>query len=277
MSAPRIFITGAASGLGRSLAVQWAASGAWVCLADRDDPRGRDVARELQSKGLHAEYLHCDVTEETDFSAAADWLESNWGGVDIVVNNAGVAQMGKIDSTTIDDWRWIVDINILGIARSCRVFAPFLKRQGKGKIVNIASMAGLLHLPGAAAYNATKAAVVAISETLEFELAADGIDVACVCPAFFRTDLAKNMRASDAVSEATTKRLVERSRMGPDEVAKIIIAALERGERLILTHPQARRSWLMKRFLPYGVYLGIIRGQLRKLEARLSRPSRGVS
>lgn len=271
MKARRVFITGAASGLGRALAERYARAGARVCLADIDDARGAEAQAHLQAGGATAHYLHCDVTSEADFDAAAEWLRENWGGVDIVVNNAGVAQMGAIDATPLADWRWIVDINLLGVVRGCRAFAPLLRAQGGGTFVNIASMAGLVHLPNAAAYNATKAAVIALSETLQLELERDRIKVSVVCPAFFRTDLAKNMRASNAESERITKRLVERARFGADEIAKAIVKGVKRGDTHILTHPEGRAAWKLKRYLPYGLYLRLMRKQLDRFDARMAR------
>src|SRR3546814_13789456 len=103
-------------------------------------------------------------------------MGEQFGGVDLLFNNAGVAQSGPIDETTMDDWQWIVDINLLGVVRGCRVFTPLMKTQGSGVIVNIASMAGLIHPPQMAAYNTTKAAVVALSETLKAELHRYDID-----------------------------------------------------------------------------------------------------
>jgi NAD(P)-dependent dehydrogenase (short-subunit alcohol dehydrogenase family) len=270
VKARRVFITGAASGLGRALAERYARAGARVCLADIDDARGAKALAQLQAGGATAHFLHCDVTSEADFEAAAEWLCANWGGVDIVVNNAGVAQIGAIDATPLADWRWIVDINLLGVVRGCRVFAPLLRAQGGGTIVNIASMAGLVHLPNAAAYNATKAAVIALSETLQLELERD-IKVSVVCPAFFRTDLAKTMRASNADSERIARRLVERARFGADEIAKAVVEGVKRGDTHILTHPEGRAAWKLKRFLPYGLYLRLLRKQLDRFEARMAR------
>ncbi len=147
------------------------------------------------------------------------------------------------------DWQWIVDINLLGVVRGCRVFTPMLRAQGGGQLVNIASMAGLVHMPQASAYNATKAAVVALSETLHLELEADHIGVSVVCPAFFRTALAQNMRASDPKLEAMTRRLVERARIGPEQIARQVFEGVQRGDTHILTHPEARRAWWLKRML----------------------------
>ena len=267
----RIFITGGASGLGRALAERYARAGWRVCIGDLDVERCAEVLAAIRVHSPHSHALACDVTREDALQAAADWLQREWGGVDVVVNNAGVAQMGGIAETTLDDWRWAVDINLLGVVRGCKVFAPLLRTQGGGQLVNIASMAGLVHMPNAAAYNATKAAVVALSETLQLELEPDGIRVSVVCPAFFRTDLARNMRAANPQLEGMTKRLVERARIGADEIAERIFAGIERGDPHILTHPEARRFWRLKRMLPYRWYLALMRRQLAQVAARMQR------
>ena len=271
----RIFITGGASGLGRALAERHARAGWRVCIGDLDMERcaGALAAIRVHSPSSHA--LACDVTREDALQAAADWLQREWGGVDVVVNNAGVAQMGGIAETSLEDWRWAVDINLLGVARGCKVFVPLLRARDAGgrggQLVNIASMAGLVHMPQASAYNATKAAVVALSETLQLELEADGIRVSVVCPAFFRTGLAGNMRAANPALEGMTKRLVERARIGADEIADRIFDGMARGDPHILTHPEARRFWRMRRLLPYRLYLALMRRQLSRVAARMRR------
>lgn len=267
----RVFITGGASGLGAALAKRFAASGARVCIGDVNDAAGEVTFQALAATAEGAHFLHCDITREQDLEAAADWLRSNWGGVDLVVNNAGVAQMGSIGDTALSDWQWIIDINLLGVVRGCRAFVPLLRAQGGGTILNIASMAGLVHLPGAGAYNATKAAVVALSETLELELAADRIRVSVACPSFFRSDLAKHMRSADAHSETVTRRLVERARLSADDIAGHILEGLARGETFIVPNKEGRSAWRMKRWLPHSVWLRILRKQLERLNARFQR------
>ncbi|MEO6226810.1 MAG: SDR family oxidoreductase, partial [Thermomonas sp.] len=263
--------TGGASGLGQALALQYATQGWRVLIGDLDLGRCADTLRQLRAVSPASEAVACDVTLEADMHAAAKWLQQHWGGVDVVINNAGVAQMGGIADASEADWQWIVDINLLGVARGCRVFTRMLRTQGGGQLVNIASMAGLVHMPQAAAYNATKAAVVALSETLQLELQADKIRVTVVCPAFFRTALAQNMRASDPQLEAMTKRLVERARIGPEEIARQVFEGVQRGDTHILTHPEARRAWLWKRVLPYALYMKLMRRQLARVQARMQR------
>lgn len=267
----RVFITGGASGLGQALALHYAGQGWSVLIGDLDLERCADTMAQLRAMSPASDAVACNVTSEADMQSAAAWLQQHWGGVDVVINNAGVAQMGGIDAASEVDWQWIVDINLLGVVRGCRIFTPIMRAQGGGKLVNIASMAGLVHMPQAAAYNATKAAVVALSETLQLELEVDHIGVSVVCPAFFRTALAQNMRASDPKLEAITKRLVERARIGPEQIARQIFEGVQRGDTHILTHPEARQAWMLKRLLPYWIYLKLMRRQLVKMQARMQR------
>jgi NAD(P)-dependent dehydrogenase (short-subunit alcohol dehydrogenase family) len=263
VSGKRIFITGGASGLGKALALRYARDGWRVCIGDLDVARCQETLASLP--GGHA--LACDVTREGDLEAAAAWLEAHWGGVDVLVNNAGVAQVGGITDVTMEDWRWIIDINLLGVVRGCKAFVPLLRRVATGgsrtRIVNVASMAGLLHPPRSAAYSATKAAVVALSEVLKLELADGGVDVTVVCPGFFRTNLAANMRASDLKSEQVTHKLVDKARFGADEIAERVFRGVAEGEFMVLTHREETVAWWMKRFLPYGVYLAAMKRQAR--------------
>lgn len=261
----RVFITGGASGLGRALAERYARAGARVCIGDINEERGREVEALLRSRGTDATFLRCNVMHEADLHAAAAWVEQAWGGVDVVVNDAGVAVSGAITDVPIEDWRWILDVNLLGIVRGCREFTPLLRRGGGGRFVNIASMAGLVHPPLMAPYNATKAAVIALSETLYHELSPDGISVTVACPSFFRTHLAETARATTPELDAATHRLVERARTSAEEVAAIVYAAAEKGEFLVLTHADGKVAWLMKRLVPFGVYADLVARGARRM------------
>jgi NAD(P)-dependent dehydrogenase (short-subunit alcohol dehydrogenase family) len=131
-----------------------------------------------------------------------DEVLAAWDGVDIVINNAGVASAGTVADTSLEDWRWTLNSNFMGVVRGTRAFLPVLLRQGQGRIVNIASFAGIANAPSMGAYSASKAAVISLSETLRAELAlsAVGIKVSVVCPAFFKTSLMTTARASAASS-----------------------------------------------------------------------------
>ncbi len=261
----RVFVTGAASGLGRAVAERFGRAGARVCVADVDEPNGRAVVAALEASGVSAFFQKCDVTRDEDFEAARDELERRWGGVDVVVNNAGVAQAGPIDTVPMEDWRWIVDINLLGVVRGCRTFTPVFKKQGSGHIVNVASMAGLLDVPFMSSYNATKAAVVSLSETLQNELEESGIRVSVVCPSFFKTNIASSMRTAEPGLRVVTEKLLARSKLTAADVANDVFEAVERNRFYVLSHKDGRAAWMMKRLLPRRLYASVMKKQSRAM------------
>jgi NAD(P)-dependent dehydrogenase (short-subunit alcohol dehydrogenase family) len=266
MDGSRIFITGGASGLGRALAERYARAGWRVLVGDINDEGAQATVDKLVASGATAARLSCDVRREADLEAAARWLEAEWGGVDVVVNNAGVALAGGIGEMSLADWNWIVDINLLGVVRGCRVFTPLFKRQRRGHFVNVASMAGLVHPPFMSAYTATKAAVVAMSESIMTELAPDGISVSVVCPAFFRTGLHETMRATTPELEASTKNLVGKAMRSAEQVAELVFDGVARKDFYILTHAEGRLAWMVKRLTPFPTYRRFIHTSARYLQ-----------
>jgi len=263
--APRLFVTGGASGLGRAIAQRFAHAGWRVALGDIDDGQAEAVRRQLPASAAEALAFHCDVRQEADLAAVAAALVERWGGVDVVVNNAGVAQADAIEAASLEDWTWVLDINLLGVVRGCRVFTPLFKRQGSGHFVNVASMAGLVHPPFMAAYNASKAAVVAISETLSVELCDDGIGVTVACPAFFQTNLARSLRTTDPHFQRTTERLLSRSPVTAEAIADRIFRAVARRELYVLPHAEGRLAWRLKRLLPHRLYRRLMIASTRGL------------
>ncbi|WP_417666976.1 SDR family oxidoreductase [Pseudidiomarina sp.] len=263
MKPQRIFITGGASGLGFALA-QICAKGGWqVCIGDRDIERGEAVIGSLQKWQPKAMFLPCDVTRMSDLEQVAKTLTEKWGGVDVVVNNAGVAQVGKISDTTLSDWQWIIDINLLGVVRGCKVFTPLFKQQGSGHFVNIASMAGLLDVPNMSAYNATKAAVVSLSETLQNELVKDNIHVTVVCPSFFKTNLNQGMRSTIDGIEQKVDKLMSSSKLNAVDIARLIMKAVDKKKSHVLPHRQGRLAWYMKRWLPRSWYQKLLYSRMK--------------
>lgn len=274
----RIFITGGASGLGRALALHYARQGWQVAIGDINDERGHAVLAEL--KALHKGsrrpeadpiYQPCDVRREHDLQAVADLLTERWGGLDVLVNNAGVAQAGAIDAVPLSDWQWIIDINLLGVVRGCKVFVPLFKAQGHGHIVNIASMAGLLDVPYMASYNTVKAGVIALSGTLEQELKEHHIDVSVVCPSFFKTHLDETMRTPDPQLRQMMQRMLARGPLSAEQVAEIIAREVARKTMYILPHADGRLAWRLKRHLPHGAYFALFRKGLERMRMRGSQ------
>jgi NAD(P)-dependent dehydrogenase (short-subunit alcohol dehydrogenase family) len=258
MNGKRVFITGGASGLGRSLVEKYAAEGWKVCFGDIHEVRGTETLAALRASGREAWFLRCDVTRESDLQAAADWLERQWGGVDVLVNNAGVAVAGRLGDVPLEDWQWVLDINLLGVVRGCKIFLPIFRRQRQGHIVNIASLAGLVHAPRMAAYNAAKAAVAALSETLHVELAEDGINVSLVCPCFFRTNLLDTARIGDPETREEAARRVTLARRSADYVAKRVYRGVARGDFHILPDLESKVGWRLKRWFPFRLYAKLI-------------------
>jgi len=264
----RVFITGGASGLGFALAKQYVQQGASVCIADLNEEAGTQAQKELQSiAGPDASvlFMRCDVTRDQDLQHAAKEIETNWGGLDVLVNNAGVAHAGPIVDATLEDWNWILDINLMGVVRGCRAFIPLLRKQSRGTIMNVSSMAGLLDVPNMTLYNASKAAVVSLSETLQNELAPDNIQVSVVCPSFFRTNLGTSMRTTIDGMHKTLDKLMSKSDLDADGVARCIIQGVNSNTFYILPHKKARKLWRLKRWLPRSLYAKLIQKNTRDI------------
>jgi NAD(P)-dependent dehydrogenase (short-subunit alcohol dehydrogenase family) len=243
-----VLVTGAASGLGAALTAAFRAAGAEVLATD--------VSGDLFS---------LDVTSEVDWAAAVDKVRQDWGRLDVLVNNAGVAGGGRIELCTVDEWKWILDVNLLGAVRGTRAFTPMFKEQRSGRIVNTASLAGLVHPAGMGSYNASKAALVAFTETTGHELAAYGVTAHAVCPSYFKTNLMASLRGSDEAVGQVLRRLVDDSPTTADEVAAAVVEAVAAGEEIILPDPAARAAYELK-VNDRATYEEVMRRQAAKLE-----------
>jgi len=257
----RVLITGAASGLGAALADAFEARGDRVLRTDVRGERGLETGLRPSSTAV----LGLDITSDDDWAAALSHVEETWGGLDVLVNNAGVAGGGRLDVATHDEWQWIFDINLFGMVRGLRTFVPLLKRQGSGQVVNVASLAGLVHPAGMGSYNAVKAAVVALTETAGHELAAHGISAHAVCPGFFRTNLMDSLRGADAALGQVMSSLVEDSPVSAQDVAAAVLAGLDAGDELIVPDEPARGAVALKQ-TDRASYDAVMRAQARSLD-----------
>ena len=237
----RALVTGGVSGLGLALVRALAARGDQVMAADLAESAPAGVLPD------GVEYRRLDVRSDADWAAARDAIDRTWGGLDLLVNNAGIAAGGRIDVAEMSEWEAIVAVNLLGVVRGCRTFTPMFKRQQSGTILNIASLAGLTQGPAMGAYNAAKAGVVALSETLLHELRPHGIRVSVVCPLFLRTNLAVSLQGADALAEQGKERYLTRAKRTPEVVAARIIRGLDAGRYLILTDREGRLGYWTKR------------------------------
>lgn len=248
----RVLVTGAASGLGAALTRSLRARGDEVLATDLATSPDVDLA--------------LDITSEAAWADAVRTVQRRWGGLDVLVNNAGIAGGGRIELCTLEEWQRLVDVNLLGVVRGVRAFTPMLKHQGRGSIVNVASLAGLVHPAGMGAYNAVKAGVVALTETVGHELAAHGVTAHAVCPSYFRTNLTASMQGADESLGRIVKSLVEESPITAEEIAGSILAGLEAGDELIVPDEAARQAWALKQ-ADRAAYDAVMRDQAAKLEA----------
>jgi NAD(P)-dependent dehydrogenase (short-subunit alcohol dehydrogenase family) len=244
----RVVVTGAGSGLGAALCELLASRGARIVAADIDLAAARATA-ERCGPGVHP--VQCDVADLAAVERLANEADRLLGGVDFVVNNAGVAVIGQVGAVPIADWRWVIDVNLWGVIHGCHVFVPKLRAQRSGHVLNVASAAGLIAMPSMAPYNVTKAAVVALSETLYADLAGDGVGVSVLCPSFFPTNLTRSPRTSvDAKLHRAAMRLVEHGGWTAAEVARAAVAGVEAGTLHITPQLDLRWAWRLKRLAP---------------------------
>ena len=254
----RVFITGAGSGLGKALALRFARDGWRVACTDLALASVEQTLAEVRAAGGDGLAAVCDVTSEESFAAVAARLKAEWGGVDVLVNNAGVATKGTVEEASIEQWQWVLNINLLGCVRGARAVIPLMTAQGSGHIVNIASFAGIANPPAMASYNAAKAAVISLSESLRHEMEPHGVGVSVACPSFFKTNLVANSRAgahldSDEPApqmDRIVQRLMEKSAFTADNVADYIFDAVQTKKFLVLASADDRRQVLIKRASP---------------------------
>jgi NAD(P)-dependent dehydrogenase (short-subunit alcohol dehydrogenase family) len=249
------FVTGGASGIGFALGKAFAKAGMKVMLADIEGDALANAVTSLHDFGSDVRGVVCDVADPISVERAAKASYEAFGSVHVVCNNAGVGGGSGIDNISLDNWRWVLDVNLMGVVHGVRTFLPHLCAHGEGAhIVNTASMAGMLSGLGFGPYVASKFAVVAMSEGLAMHLKPLGVGVTVVCPGFVRTRISESGRnrparygptqAPDPASWAGTlaAQLAELSRAGldPSDVAARVLTAIRKDELYVFTHPEMR-------------------------------------
>jgi NADP-dependent 3-hydroxy acid dehydrogenase YdfG len=245
----RAFITGAASGLGKALCLELAADGWTIGISDINDDQLANTHTEITKLGGKPLSFHLDVSNRDEYQQVVQNYLQETGGVDMLVNNAGVGDGGVFEEYSLDNWEWMVRINQMSVVYGCHIFIPVLKQQRSGHIINIASLAAISCAPQMGAYNMTKAAVVAISETLYGELMDFNIQVSCAQPSYFKTNIAAGVRGGEKVKKIT-QYLLDRSGLEPTEIAQEILTRAGNGELYVILPRNARKLWWFKRFFP---------------------------
>lgn len=272
----KAIVTGAGSGIGRAFAIELHKRGGSVVCADINSSAAQSTAQAIAANGGNALPIACDVARLEDVENLAKnarhWLGSS---PTVVINNAGVGVGGQcIEDISMDDWQWIMNINLWGVIHGCRVFVPELKAQRNGGIINVASAASFGAAPLMGAYNTTKAAVVALSETLHAEAADKGVHVSVLCPTFVKTDVIKNSRLHQSPSRnggsfmgrEKAQALMDKLGHSPESVVRKSLRGMDENKMHVLPQLDARITWFVKRMSPENFIRlnGLLKHQLHQ-------------
>jgi NAD(P)-dependent dehydrogenase (short-subunit alcohol dehydrogenase family) len=245
----RAFITGAGTGLGLALAEALAADGWVLGLFDRNVERLAIVEASFAESGIPALAYPGDVTQSDELTVAVNSFAGSHDGLDLMINNAGVVACGGLMDAQPEDWRWIMDINVMGVVHGCRAALPHLQRNRAGMILNVASAAAFASAPGMGPYSASKAAVLSISETLAAELRGVGTQVSVVMPTYFESGLLDSFRGPPEARE-TAREMMKVSGLTAGDVAAEVLRYAGRGDIYIVLPGRARKLWRLKRWMP---------------------------
>jgi len=265
-------VTGAASGIGRSLALQLAQRGCEVAIADVDVEGLGQTAEAVRRRGAGVSATRLDVSDRDAVHDWADKVVVEHGAANLVFNNAGVALGATVDGMSYEDLDWLMGVNFWGVVHGTKAFLPHLKAAGDGHIVNISSVFGFIGIPSQSAYNASKFGVRGFTEALRVELDIEDCGVSCttVHPGGIKTNIVRNARMSASISElgldpteagSDFEKLFTTS---PDKAAKVILRGVERDRRRVLIGPDARLFTLLGK-LPPQVYQPVMARGARRL------------
>lgn len=268
----KCLVTGAASGIGRATALLCAREGAELFLTDLDAKALDAVAGEIRAAGGRVAMARAlDIADAAAVAAFAGDIHAAHGGLDVIMNIAGIAVWGRIDQLTLDQWRRVVDVNLMGPVHVMQAFLPpmIAARRG-GHLVNVSSAAGLFGLPWHAAYSASKFGLRGISEVLRFDLARHRIGVTLVCPGAVRTGLVNTVviQGIDAQDPELAGLRAQFARLAitPERAARAILRGIERRRALVFTSFDVRLGYWSQRFFPWG-YEWVMHWLNRRLHA----------
>ncbi len=246
----RALITGGASGLGKALVLQFAQLGWKIAVVDINLEQAQKVTYLANEAGAEAIALYCDVGQDKDFQTIARQIRESWGGLDIIINNAGIASAGMMVDMPREEWDRVLNLNLNSVFRGCHYWLSLLPENGPAHVVNTASFAGIAQAPAMMSYNVSKAGVIALSESLRAELGYRNIGVSVICPAFFKTNLVASMPQVDSAVKSQVNKWMESSKINANDVARDLLVGIEKNQLMVISHDYARKYYLFKRFFP---------------------------
>lgn len=245
----RAFITGGGGSLGRALALALAKDGWTVGITDIKDESLAESKVLIEQAGGKAYTYKFDVSKREEYQKAFTDFTANTGGIDLLINNAGVGDGGLFGEYGLDNWDWITGINQMAAIYGSHFAVPHMKQQKSGHIISIASAAGIANMPNMSMYNVTKAAVISLMESLYAELAPFNVQTSVVCPTFFRSNIMQHNRG-DKNATAVGQHIINKAKYGPDDIADYILKEAGSNEFYILHPYQARLVFNIKRLIP---------------------------
>jgi len=266
-------ITGAGSGIGRALAQQLASEGCALALADINADSLAETA-QIIGNGVKITTTTLDVSDRAAVLAWADRVVADHGRVNLIFNNAGVAQAGSVEGSSFEDYEWIIGINLWGVINGTKAFLPHLRQSGDGHIINLSSIFGIFAQPGMSSYNATKYAVRGFTESLRMELdmTRSGVSATCVHPGGIRTNIAHSTRMSPSMAQLLGADRDYRQtfhdfflRQTPAKAARVILDGVRKNRRRVLIGSDAIGSDLMARCLP-SLYQWVVTHSMGRMQ-----------
>jgi butyryl-CoA dehydrogenase len=267
-----VAITGAASGIGRALAVEFASRGAHLALSDIDEVGLAESVARCEGRGVKVTSQRVDVSSREAMFSWADQVVAEHGKVNVIVNNAGVAVAANVDTVSYEDFEWLMGINFWGVVHGTKAFLPRLRASGDGHVVNISSVFGLISVPSQGTYNSAKFAVRGFTDALRMELdmAKCGVSATTVHPGGIKTNIARNARMDDSVAaiagsiEDAADEFDKLAMTTPEKAAKVIVKAVERNKRRATIGPDGRVLDFLSRLPAPLVQRAIVRGAARR-------------
>jgi short-subunit dehydrogenase len=243
-------IAGGTSGIGRALGEDLAQRGAMVILAGRRIALAKEIAENLQAGGCKAEAAGLDVTQADDVCKLVHQTYDRYGRLDYMFNNAGIGVAGEVKDLTLDHWRDVINVNLLGAVNGVTASYPIMVKQGFGHIINTASIEGLIPLPGSAPYVTSKYGVVGLSNALRIEGAGLGVNVSVVCPGYIKTEIFHKIKTVNIDRRKILQSLPNRLGMSAAKCSKKILRGVERNKAIIVVTGHAKILWMLYRINP---------------------------